>query len=201
MVTIPAFHAVRSGFNSRYRKILYFTKKYNNLKFLLHIIKMSCINYIATFQEEIKGYVHFHQCKSDEMTKVEIFLSGFQPKKIHAIHIHEYGDMRFGCKSLGGHLNITNKNHGSIFIDPVESHTGDMINNFETDKNGRVYIEYHDPRLNLFHSTKKSIIGCSVVIHAGQDDFGLGTNSESKITGNAGERIACSIIGKMNPSM
>jgi Cu-Zn family superoxide dismutase len=34
-----------------------------------------------------------------------------------------------------------------------------------------------------------------VVIHKGEDDLGLGFNKESKITGNAGARMACAIIG------
>lgn len=162
---------------------------------------MSCINYIATFNDKVKGYVKFHQCKPYGETKVEFNLSGFKQNQIHAIHIHEYGDMRDGCTSLGAHLNLTNKEHGTIFIDPVESHTGDLVNNIESDDKGEVKFFYYDPRLNLFNDVKNSIIGCSVVIHEGQDDYGLGNNAESKITGNAGGRMACAIIGKMNPKI
>jgi len=160
---------------------------------------MSCINYIATFNEKITGYVKFHQCRPNEQTIVDFNLKGFKPNSIQACHIHEYGDLRDGCKSLGAHLNVTNKEHGTIFINPIESHTGDLVNNIEADNKGEVNFYYYDPRLNLFNDISKSIIGCSVVIHEGQDDYGLGGNAESKITGNAGGRIACSIIGKMNP--
>ena len=65
---------------------------------------MSCINYIATFNDKIKGYVKFHQCDPNVQTKVEFNLSGFKPNSINACHIHEYGDLRDGCKSLGAHL-------------------------------------------------------------------------------------------------
>jgi len=34
-----------------------------------------------------------------------------------------------------------------------------------------------------------------VIIHKGEDDLGLGGDAESLITGNAGERVACGVIG------
>jgi Cu-Zn family superoxide dismutase len=160
---------------------------------------MSCINYIATFTEKIKGYIKFHQCNKYKDTLVTFNLYGFEPNNIHACHIHEFGDLRKGCVTLGGHLNVKNKNHGSIFININESHTGDLLNNIKSDKDGTFNFYYHDPRINLFNNVNNSIIGCSVVIHYGKDDYGLGKDKNSKITGNAGERMACAIIGKMNP--
>ena len=157
---------------------------------------MSCLNFIATFNEKIKGFVKFHQCSIDKEVMVLFNLYGFKPNTTHAIHIHEFGNLINGCESLGSHLNLTNKNHGSIDIDINDSHTGDLINNLTSDTNGRFKYLYTDPRLQLFGNIKNSIIGTSVVIHSGIDDLGLGNNKESKINGNAGGRIACSIIGK-----
>lgn len=155
-----------------------------------------CLNFVATFQDKIKGTVRFHQCNPQKYTNVDIKLSGFKPNKIHACHIHEFGDLTDGCKSLGAHLNLKNKEHGTIFFDINESHTGDMLNNVISNNKGIVDITYDDPRLNLFGNIDQSIIGCSVVIHEGEDDYGFGFNKESKITGNAGGRMACAIIGK-----
>ena len=76
-----------------------------------------------------------------------------------------------------------------------QSHAGDLLNNIKADSNGRFYYEYLDYRINLFGDVSESIIGRSVVIHNGVDDLGLGNNKESLETGNAGERIACAIIG------
>lgn len=39
------------------------------------------------------------------------------------------------------------------------------------------------------------ILGRAVVVHAGEDDYGLGGHSDSLTTGHAGDRLACGIIG------
>lgn len=156
-----------------------------------------CINAIATFTDKIKGFVKFHQCNSNSQVVVTFNLEGFEPNNIHACHIHEYGDLTNGCETLGAHLNLKNKEHGTIFWDINESHTGDLLNNIEIDNKGMFSFSYIDPRLSIFGDVEKSIIGCSVVIHKGKDDYGFGGNAESKKTGNAGARIACAVIGKM----
>ena len=48
---------------------------------------------------------------------------------------------------------------------------------------------------------KTAVVGRMVVIHENRDDLGLGTGSlrkESLLTGNAGKRLACGIIGLTN---
>ena len=157
---------------------------------------MSCLNFIAIFNENIKGSIKFHQCSNNCEPIVMFDLYNIKPNEMHACHIHEYGDTTEGCKSLGAHLNLKNTDHGTIFIDIKNSHTGDLLNNITADKDGKVKFYYRDPRLNLFGNVDKSIIGCSVVIHDGKDDYGLGGNPESLKTGNAGGRLACAIIGK-----
>jgi Cu-Zn family superoxide dismutase len=39
-------------------------------------------------------------------------------------------------------------------------------------------------------------LGRTVIVHADPDDLGLGGQPDSLITGNAGKRMACSIIGR-----
>ena len=146
---------------------------------------------IAIFYGKINGFVSFKK-RRDNKLSVHIKLSGLPKNKLMAIHVHEYGDLRDGCSSLGGHWNPTNKKHGSLLFDINNHHHGDMINNIESDGKGNVDIVYVDPLLKL--DGKANIFGRSVVIHKKPDDLGLGLNKESKITGNAGKRIACGII-------
>jgi Cu-Zn family superoxide dismutase len=43
--------------------------------------------------------------------------------------------------------------------------------------------------------TKANIIGRGLIIHADEDDCGLGGQEDSLITGHSGKRIACAVIG------
>jgi len=152
---------------------------------------------IASFNTKIKGTVTIkpHGVKPGSWIIIE--LNGFLPHKTHAIHLHEFGDSSNGCISMGGHWNPHKVNHGKfINKEPYKSdtslrHAGDLVNNITSNANGEVYFKYHDPLIPA-----EEVIGRSIVIHKGIDDLGLGGNEESLKTGNAGERIACAIIGR-----
>ena len=148
--------------------------------------------------ENINGYIAFHQCQEGLPVKVMFALHG-KPHKIHAIHIHEYGDITNGCASLGAHFNPHGVTHGSIMYSMNPRHAGDLINNIRFDKSGNFYYEYEDALISLFDGPL-SILGRSIVIHEDEDDLGRGKNdkrAESLLTGNAGKRIAYGIIGHM----
>lgn len=87
-------------------------------------------------------------------------------------------------------VNPFNKTHGA----PTDSdrHVGDL-GNFKTDASGNATGSVQDPLVKLIGS--ESVIGRTVVVHAGTDDLGKGGNEESKKTGNAGGRPACGVIG------
>ncbi len=140
----------------------------------------------------IHGVVRFHQCAPGMPTCITFDFHGLKPGATHAIHIHEFGNLTEGCKSAGPHYNPHNTVHGSIWVGGPR-HAGDLINNIVGDVNGRFTFRYEDALVNLFGDN--GVIGRTVVLHANQDDLGLGNNKESKVTGNAGDRIACSIIG------
>lgn len=138
--------------------------------------------------------VFFNQDTEDSMVDVYINFSDLPQNRTFAIHIHEYGDLRDGCHSLGGHWNPNKVNHGSFIFPQKPRHAGDLINNIFTDDYGRFEFSYMDPLLTLYGN--ESIIGRSVVVHDGEDDLGLGGTQESLTTGNAGGRMMCGIIGR-----
>lgn len=142
----------------------------------------------------LHGYVYFEQQVPSHRVYVwaRVF-KGLSPGKQHAFHIHEYGDARRGCASMGGHYNPYGKKHGSVLVDGNDRHAGDLINNLPAaGRDGSVQTHFSDSLITLFGDD--SIYGCSVVIHAGTDDLGLGGTVESLKSGTAGERIACAPI-------
>jgi Cu/Zn superoxide dismutase len=100
---------------------------------------------------------------------MDIHLTGFKNDKRHAIHIHEYGDLRQGCTSLGGHWNPYNKEHGGADKD---RHAGDLMNNIIPHKR-EVHIHNFICGKGVSLYGERSIIGRSIVIHNKSDDLGL----------------------------
>ena len=123
-------------------------------------------------------------------TIIDIKLKGLNKNGLHGFHIHEAGDLTDKCESMCAHFNPYNKPHGGP--GSKDRHVGDL-GNLKTDKNGNVTIVMSDTMIKL--KGKANIIGRGLIIHADEDDLGLGTNTASKINGNAGKRIACAIIG------
>lgn len=111
------------------------------------------------------------------------------PAGYHGLHVHEHGDLRDGCASAGAHFNPYNAPHGG----PIgsERHKGDF---------GNVYILDDGTCADriVTHVNLHSIIGRTLMIHEGKDDLGASANSESLKTGNAGHRMLCSVIGRLD---
>tara|TARA_A100001015_G_scaffold262087_1_gene308061 strand:- start:2 stop:475 length:474 start_codon:yes stop_codon:yes gene_type:complete len=136
----------------------------------------------------LKGYIVFKEDLKKRETIIKINIENL-PKGLHGFHIHRTGDLREGCSSLCSHYNPHNKKHGGP--KDKERHIGDL-GNLES-KKGKLTKTMRDKLIKL--RGKYSVIGRSVVIHAGEDDLGKGGNAESLKTGNAGKRIGCGVIG------
>jgi Cu-Zn family superoxide dismutase len=67
------------------------------------------------------------------------------------------------------------------------------LGNFKTDGQGNAKASVQDKFIKLIGP--ESVLGRTVVVHAGTDDLGRGEGEESKKTGNAGARPACGVIG------
>lgn len=146
---------------------------------------------IAYLNDKIKGSVYFYEDLDNDEVTVKLDISGLPPSKKLGFHIHAAGDLSDGCTSACAHFNPFNTKHGGAHS--KERHVGDL-GNIETDKNGVCKMKFKDNMIKL-RGYKQNIIGRSIVIHEQDDDLGLGPNSESKRTGNAGKRIACAVIG------
>ena len=147
---------------------------------------------VATFDSHnIKGTVQFYESINDNSVIVHVLLSGFNKNAIHAMHIHEAGDLSDNCTSTCAHFNPYNKNHGGR--DSKERHVGDL-GNIIADSKGNIDFQFIDKLIKL-RGNKANIIGRSVVIHYDKDDNGLGGFEDSKTTGHSGKRLCCAVIG------
>jgi len=102
----------------------------------------------------------------------------------HGFHVHEHGDCSAADgSSAGGHFNPTKTKHGGP--DSPERHVGDFGNLVANEK-GEAHYERIDHVISL--NGPNSIVGKSIIIHAGEDDL------TTQPTGNSGARIACGLI-------
>ena len=140
---------------------------------------------ILEHSESVKGSILLIQAPGTP-TLIKGTITGLQPGE-HGFHIHEFGDMSDGCKSMGAHYNPDNVDHGDI----DEGHVGDL-GNITADENGKADFSIKASRVDLIGD--RSVVGRGIVVHADKDDLGKGGDEESLKTGNAGDRLACGVI-------
>lgn len=161
---------------------------------------------------KIQGSVKFYQEDRNSDVSVSVNIDGL-PTGLHGFHVHEKkiedfeGDVMDCCDKLGGHFNVGDRwslenqsgtKHGQ------NGHNGDLCNNIYSDENKHCEIYFKDSKISLFEEDEKCIIDRSIVIHEDPDDLGLPDyqdpekNTQKFITGNAGKRIACGNIIRVN---
>lgn len=142
-------------------------------------------------QPEIVGQVLFKQIFPNGTLEVKINLHGLpaDDQQARAIHIHQYGDLSQGCVTAGAHYNPQAVDH--------PGHPGDL-GNFVSEQ-GVIRKFMRLPEAKLFGG--HSVLGRAVVVYEKEDDLGLGSDEESKLSGNTGERIACCVIGITSPRL
>ncbi|CAB3405230.1 unnamed protein product [Caenorhabditis bovis] len=146
--------------------------------------------------ENVNGTIWLSQKSETDPVHLTGEISGLSPG-LHGFHVHQYGDSTNGCVSAGPHFNPHGKTHGG----PTSEirHAGDL-GNVEAGADGVAKIDIVDSQISLTGLT--SVIGRSIVVHAGQDDLGQGVGDkaeESKKTGNAGARAACGVVALAAP--
>lgn len=178
-----------------------------NIKYYYHLVieNTKLKRYMAIIKhhdnkdkyKDIEGKVLFQELPNG-LTKIHGTIMNL-PEGYHGFHIHESGDLSKGCKSLRGHYNPFNKDHGGRLIKNLDGklvynynrHVGDLGNIYSS-KCGNCFFSFVDPLIKL--RGPHNILGRSIIIHKDKDDEGLGGHKDSKNTGNAGERMACGII-------
>jgi len=147
------------------------------------------------------GTVTFEQTSAEECVISWDISNIGPPGSLHGFHIHEKADFSNGCASAGPHYNPFGKTHGAPTDE--ERHVGDL-GNIEADADGNSKGSIKDHLIKL--DTEHNVVGRSVMVHQDEDDLGKGDNSKageagppqngfvSKLTGNAGARIACGEI-------
>lgn len=141
---------------------------------------------MATYPDTtVTGTVQF-QGEADG--EVEMKLDLTIPSKANqtvAVHIHEHGDCGDTAHHAGGHWNPTNSPHGKWGSSAF--HAGD-IGNVTLDGSGRGTMELATRLWSIGGDTTKNILGKTIIVHGGTDDY------TSQPSGNSGTRIACGVI-------
>lgn len=135
----------------------------------------------------VKGNAVFTQ-ENGAVTMV-VVLGGLK-EGVHAIHLHEKADCTAeDGSSAGGHWNPTNQPHGKWGI-ATGYHKGD-IGNLTANADGNATLSMTTDEWCIgCGDANKDILGKSIIIHEGTDDF------TTQPTGNAGGRVSCGGIIK-----
>lgn len=145
-------------------------------------VKKMKVNLESKSDSNVKGNAVFTE-EDGAVTMVAV-LSGLTEGE-HAIHLHEKADCSADDgSSAGGHWNPTNQPHGK-WGSPDGYHKGD-IGNFKADANGNGTITITTDEWCIdCGDSNKDIVGKSVIVHEGVDDF------VSQPSGDAGGRVSC----------
>ncbi len=145
-------------------------------------LKTVTINLESKSDTQAGGVVTFTE--EDGVVRMTANLINLTPGE-HAIHLHEKADCTAADgTSAGGHWNPTAQPHGK-WDDEKGFHLGD-IGNFTVDENGQGEVNFSTDKWCIgCDDVNKNILGKSVIVHQGVDDF------VSQPTGDAGGRVSC----------
>ncbi|MCR6498804.1 superoxide dismutase family protein [Shinella sp. CPCC 101442] len=128
-----------------------------------------------------------HLSAGNDGVLFEVEISGLEPRKWMALHIHETGncdDHAEGHKAAGGHFNPDKRAHG--FVAATGPHAGDLPNQYVAE-DGVMRAQIYSTMVRL-DDAERGIRGRALIVHAGSDDY------RTDPAGGAGDRIACAVI-------
>ncbi|XP_043235107.1 superoxide dismutase [Cu-Zn]-like [Amphibalanus amphitrite] len=145
----------------------------------------------AGTDEGVSGLVMFYQTAETEPVQISGSISGLAPG-LHGLHVHQNGNLTSACSDAGSHFNPAGSDHGAHPNLADRRHVADL-GNVVADETGTADFQLQD-KLQTLYDGENVIVGRAIVIHALEDDLGLGGDEESKKTGNAGARVGCGLI-------
>ena len=143
----------------------------------------------AKASKGVEGVVRFTQ--TGKTLHIDYEIESLFPDGEHGFHIHQYGDLTDGCESACAHFNPDGETHGGL--ETKTRHLGDLGN--ITSKNGISKGRISTDSLSLNMGARNCIVGRMIIVHQDRDDLGDGGDAESLLTGNAGKRLGCGVIG------
>jgi len=155
--------------------------------------KQEIMNAVSVFQ---KGPVEGHVLAEPYRTGVRLIATFTKlPEGKHGFHIHKAGDLRGeGCQGACSHFHIgAHMEHGAEPTGKRDQirHTGDLGNiELGKDEKSKTYTYI------LLDCKVHDLFGRAMIVHADEDDLGLGGFEDSKTTGHSGARIGCAIFGR-----
>ncbi|MBD0384797.1 superoxide dismutase family protein [Paenibacillus sp. WST5] len=140
--------------------------------------------YIVLYDAKGSRIGHAVLTPGQEGVTITLEVSNLTPGQ-HGFHIHEKSFEGFDFKTAGGHFNPENKKHGHS--NSEGHHLGDL-QNLEIGADGKGRLEYLIKGASLDKTSKHSIVGRSLIIHAKADD------GKTDPAGDSGDRIAGGVI-------
>lgn len=139
--------------------------------------------------ERIEGTIHFLEILMHG-THILGDISGLEPNRTYAIHIHEFGNCE-NPEAPGGHFDPSESGtHGAPGLSLGLSHAGDLPN-ITAGPAGIARVDFITNALGL-RDSPFSVIGRSIVLHEFPDDF------TTQPDGGAGRALACGVIESIN---
>lgn len=149
-----------------------------------HVHKTAVANIQQVFKDTtVTGTATFSQINDGDVTLTLDITVPSRANKSVAVHLHMMSDCSNNAGNAMGHWNPTNANHGKFGSSAF--HLGD-IGNIPLDASGRVIFTMTTNAWNINGSdATRNIVGRSVMIHSGVDDYA------TQPTGNSGTKIGC----------
>ena len=156
---------------------------------------------IASCEFDFLGYSHSSgtlelRQKPHDLTSIIGEFEMIKPG-LHALKIHEFGDLEYGCESTGDVYNPFGAYRGHSHEDIHDRRVGDIEQlqaRFDTN------AEYKNRDLLVNLSGPNSVIGRSMVLYEREDDHDqtehpMTKDREGRFREGEGARIACCVIG------